>query len=212
MTSSFKIYKPTIVVLAVFLVGVFSFSQSDTSTFKAQVALGVNSPSTDGFVTGFEGKSLNFPTVSLGLQYMFKRNLGIKLDYGFNRISNESGTPDFKVNYSRINAQLVYDTSRILSFFPPRVGTFIHAGPGFSMIKPLGDYGENDESFLNMMAGMEFHYGLSDKLSIYLDMSYIHSFSRDFDPVTNGFGSFNGSLLTVTIGASISLSGCYYCE
>ena len=212
MTSNFKIYKPIIVAVAVFLIGFLSFSQSDTSTFKAQVALGVNSPSSDGFVGGFEGKSLNFPTVNLGLQYMFKRNLGVKLDYGFNRISNESGTPDFKVNYSRINAQLVFDTSRILSFFPSRVGTFIHAGPGFSMIKPLGDYGENDESFLNMMAGMEFHYGVSDKLSIYLDVSYIHSFSEDFDPVTNGFGSFNGSLLTVTIGASISLSGCYYCE
>ena len=95
---------------------------------------------------------------------------------------------------------------------PSRMGTFIHAGPGFSMIKPLGDFGQNDDSYLNLMAGMEFHYGVSDKLSMYLDVSYIHSFSDDFDPISDGFGSFNGDLLTITIGASISLSGCYYCD
>lgn len=212
MTSNFKTYKLIIFILIFFMIGFFGFSQRDTSTFKAQVALGVNSPSSDGFVDGFEGKSLNFPTVNLGLQYMFNRNLGAKLDYSFSRISNEDATPEFKLNYSRINAQLVYDTSRILNFLPSRMGTFIHAGPGFSMIKPLGDFGQNDVSFLNIMGGMEFHYGISDKLSMYLDASYMYAFSDDFDPISDGFGSFNGDLLTITIGVSISLSGCYYCE
>ena len=62
------------------------------------------------------------------------------------------------------------------------------------------------------MAGLELHYGISDKLTLYLDTSYIIGFANDFDPISSGFGSFNGDLLTITIGASISLSGCYYCE
>ena len=61
------------------------------------------------------------------------------------------------------------------------------------------------------MGGIEFHYGISDKLSVYVDTSYIFGFGKDFNPISDGFGSFNGDLLTITFGASISLSGCYYC-
>jgi hypothetical protein len=80
------------------------------------------------------------------------------------------------------------------------------------MVKPLGNYGDNNLSYLNVMGGLEVHYGISDKLSIYIDASYIKGFSDNFNPESNSFGSFNGDLLTITIGASISLSGCYYCE
>jgi hypothetical protein len=61
------------------------------------------------------------------------------------------------------------------------------------------------------MGGIEFHYGISDKLTIYLDTSYVLGFGNGFNPVSSGIGSFNGDLLTLTFGASISLSGCYYC-
>ncbi|PWH83550.1 cell envelope biogenesis protein OmpA [Algibacter marinivivus] len=210
MTSNFKLNTQFWLALAFLLVGFSSFSQGDTSTVKAQFALGVNSPSSNGFVDDFQANSINFPTINLGVQYMFKPLLGAKLDFGFNRFSNIDNTPDFKVNYSRINIQVVYDAS-IITSFSDRMGAFIHVGPGFSMIKPLGNFGENKTSYLNAMGGIELHYGISDKLSVYLDTSYIFGFGKDFNPVSDGFGSFNGDLLTITFGASISLSGCYYC-
>lgn len=210
MTSNFKLNTRFWFALILFSCAFSGFSQGDTSTIKAQFALGISSPSANGFVNDFEANSINFPTINLGLQYMFKPKLGAKLDFGYNRISNTDSSPEFKVNYSRINAQLVYDASIITSFLD-RIGTFVHAGPGFSMVKPLGNYGENKTSYLNAMAGIEFHYGISDKLSVYLDTSYIFGFGKDFNPISNGFGSFNGDLLTITFGASISLSGCYYC-
>lgn len=209
MTSSFKVNTRFWFALVIFFCVLSSFSQGDTSTFKAQFALGVNSPS-NGFVDNFEANSTNFPSINLGLQYMLKKQFGAKLDFGYNRFSNLDDTPEFKVNYSRINLQLVYDASLITSF-SNRMGAFVHAGPGLSMIKPLGNYGDNKMSYLNVMAGIELHYGISDKLSIYLDASYIKGFAKDFNPVSSGFGSFNGDLLTITFGASISLSGCYYC-
>ncbi|MGC1203916.1 MAG: outer membrane beta-barrel protein [Flavobacteriaceae bacterium] len=209
MTSIFKINKTIWLISLVFSSCLLGFSQGDTSTIKAQFALGVNSPSSSGFVDDFESNSINFPSINLGLQYMFKPMLGAKLDFGFNRFSDTGNSPEFKVNYTRFNAQLVYNLSNIIP--SNRIGTFIHAGPGISMISPLGNYGENNVSFLNAMGGIEFHYGVSDKLSVYLDTSYILGFAKDFDPTLDGFGSFNGNLLTVTIGASISLSGCYYC-
>lgn len=210
MTSDFKLNTSFWIAGTMLLCSFLSFAQYDTSTFKAQLALGVNSPSSSGFVNDFEVNSINFPTINLGLQYMFKPKLGAKLDFGYNRFSNIDDTPEFKVNYTRINAQLVYDVSMITNFLN-RTGVFVHAGPGFSMIHPLGNYGENKTSYLNFMAGLELHYGISDKLSIYLDTSYIKGFAKDFNPVSSGFGSFNGDLLTITFGASISLSGCYYC-
>lgn len=207
MSSNFKIYKNFFLII-LFLNSWVSTSQGDTSTFKAQFGLGVNAPSTNGFVDTFESKSINFPSVNLGLQYMFRPKLGAKLDFGYNRFSNLSNTPDFKVNYTRLNAQLVYNPP----FLSGKTGVFIHAGPGFSTVKPLGNYAQNDTSFLNAMAGIEFHYGLSERLSLYVDTSYILGLGDDFNPVSDGFGSFNGDILTITIGVSMSLSGCQYCD
>ena len=209
MTSIFKINKTIWLISLVFSSSLLGFSQGDTGSIIAQFALGVNSPSSSGFVDDFESNSINFPSINLGLQYMFKPKLGAKLDFGYNRFSDTGDSPEFKVNYTRFNAQLVYNLSNIIPI--NRIGTFIHAGPGLTMISPLGNYVENDTSFLNAMAGIEFHYGVSDTLSVYLDTSYILGFGKDFDPILDGYGSFNGNLLTVTIGASISLSGCYYC-
>ncbi|WP_242155887.1 outer membrane beta-barrel protein [Aestuariivivens sediminis] len=211
MTSNFKWYKFNFFVLHCILFVNTGFTQ-DTSTFKAQVALGLNNPSRDGFVMGYEGQRYNFPTVNLGLQYMFKPRLGAKADYGFSRMSNQDDAQEFKLNYSRINIQLVYDASGNLGFLPSRMGAFFHIGPGISIVKPLGNYTQNNTSYFNAMAGLEVHYGVSDKLSMFVDVSYINGFSKDFEPELNGFGSFNGHVLTLTLGASISLSGCYYCE
>ncbi|WP_341216069.1 outer membrane beta-barrel protein [uncultured Wocania sp.] len=205
-------FKPILFSILFTSFSFFVFSQSDTNTIKAQFALGVNSPSANGFVANFEAKSVNFPSINLGIQYMFKPKLGAKLDFGYNRFSNLNNTPEFKINYTRLNAQLVYNATSVFSFLPQRIATFVHAGPGLTTIKPLGNYTQNDTSFLNAMVGVEFHYGISDKLSAYFDASYILGFSKDFNPISDGFGSFNGNLLTLTIGASISLSGCQYCD
>ena len=212
MTLYLKRYKHIILRILLCTSCFLGFSQGETSTFKAQIGLGFNSPSSDGFVSTFQSKSVNMPTVNLGVQYMFRPKFGAKLDFGYSRFSNKDNTPAFKVNYSRINAQLVYDASRLFGTASSRIGVFPHAGLGFSFIKPLGNYPENKTSFMNLMGGVEFHFGLTDSVSLYLDTSYIYGFGDDFAPVSTGFGSFNGDLLTVSVGVSLSLSGCYYCE
>lgn len=200
--------------LFVFLLflGLYTNGQSETQKLKGQIAFGVNAPSDDGFVEDFQAEGINFPTINLGLQYMFAKEFGAKLDFGFNRFSNADNSPEFKVNYTRLNAQAVYDASFVLTFLPDRIGVVAHAGPGMSFIKPLGNYPENKLSYFNAMAGIEVHYDVSSQFSIYADTSYIHGFASDFDPITEGYGSFNGSLLTFTVGVSVSLSGCRYCD
>ncbi|MGB1313477.1 MAG: cell envelope biogenesis protein OmpA [Bizionia paragorgiae] len=187
-------------------------AQRDTSKWRALLAVGVNSPSQSGFVGDFEGNSLNFPTINLGIQTLFTPQMGARLDLGYNRFANADNTPDFKVNYTRINAQFVYDATRHMRFLPLRMASIAHIGPGYSIIKPLDAYGDNKLSFLNAMAGLEFHYTIDETVSIYLDGSYIYGFAGDFEPEFNGYGSFNGNLLTVTVGVSVALSGCRTCN
>ena len=200
-----------LLVFTLFLIS-YTYAQSETQKIKAQVAFGFNSPSNDGFVTPFEAKGTNFPTINLGVQYMFAKEFGAKLDFGFNRFSNTNDSPEFKVNYTRLNAQAVYDASFILAFLPDRIGVVAHTGPGMTFIKPLGSYPENKLSYFNAMLGIEVHYDVSPRFSVYADTSYIHGFASDFDPLTEGYGSFNGDLLTFTVGVSVSLSGCRYCD
>ena len=191
-----------------------NFGQSDTSKWKAQIAFGFNYPDVDGFVPGFEAKPVNFPTINLGVQHMFTQNMGAKLDLGYNRFSNVEESAEFKTNYTRINAQFVYDASRDIGFLPPSIGMVGHVGPGMSFIKPLGTYGDNKHSFFNAMAGVEFHYRIAKTVSAYVDGSYIYSFSGDktYDPISEGYGTFNNNLFNITLGISVSLSGCQYCD
>ena len=210
MTSNNRLQKISILVIALMCFS-FTYAQKATNEIKAQIALGVNSPSQSGFVDEFQAKSINFPTVNLGVQYMFKRQFGGKLDFGFNRFSNDDNSIEFKTNYTRINVQLVYDPTESITFLPPRIGLVAHAGPGYSIVKPLGNYGVNKTSFLNLMGGLEIHYAMSQYMSLYTDVSYIAGFGGDFDPITEGYGSFNGNLMTITFGITFSLSGCQYC-
>lgn len=208
MKSKFNFY----CLLVLFLVSTLGFSQQETSKWRAIFAVGLNSPSQSGLVEPFDAKSTNFPTINLGIQHLFKPQLGVKLDFAYNRFSNTDNTLDFKVNYTRINAQLVYDATKNLAFLPLEMGLVLHAGPGYTMIKPLDIYRENKNSYLNAMAGIELNYSISKTVSLLIDGSYIKGFAKDFDPVIEGAGSFNGDLLTVTVGASISLINCRTCN
>ena len=214
MTSNFKPQKQHLLLGLILLMTTICFSQRATNKWKAQVALGVNHPFSSGFVEGYYAKSMNFPTVNLGIQHMFKRQFGAKLDFNFNRFVNGNEVPEFKINYTRINAQFVYDPTYSLQFLPPRMGVVAHAGPGITFTKPLGTLGDNKQTFLNAMVGTEFHYGISQTMSIYLDTSFIYGFSSvdNYETPIDGLGAFNGNLLTVTIGITFSLSGCQYCD
>jgi len=186
----------------------------DTSKWKALFAVGFNYPTTDGFVQGSYAKSVNFPTVNLGIQHMFKSAYGVKLDFGFNRFKSDEESLEFKANYSRINAQFIFDPSGFIGFLPQRIRTILHAGPGYSFVKPLGNLGDNKQSYLNFLVGLEVHYAIAEKVSVYADVTYIYGFTSldDYNPVLSGLGAFNGSVFNLTFGVAISLSGCQFCD
>lgn len=210
----FKLAKYSLAILFLMSSVCVVAQRRDIPTWSAQVGLGLNSPSKSGFVDMYPAQSLNFPTVNLGVQRMFTRTLGARLDYGFNRFKSEDGTQEFKVNYSRINAQLVYNPSESLYFLPQELQLIGHIGPGYSTATPLSNLDFNTQSYLNANLGIELHYFINRKVNLYTDISYIYGFTslEDYSPELLGLGSFNGSVFTVSFGVSIALSGCYYCE
>ena len=214
MASNIKVQMQNSILILCLVLTSVSMAQRATNKWKAQVAIGLNYPISDGFVDPYYGKSVNFPTVNLGIQHMFKKEFGGKLDFGFNRFVNGDQAPDFKINYTRVNAQFVYDPTSKLHFLPARMGVVAHGGPGLSFVKPLGTLGNNKQTYLNAMIGGEIHYGISQTLSVYVDGSYIYGFTspEDYDDPIEGLGAFNGSLLTITFGITFSLSGCQYCD
>jgi hypothetical protein len=62
------------------------------------------------------------------------------------------------------------------------------------------------------MGGLEIHFGLAERASLFVDTSSILGFGKDFEPISEGHGSFNGDLLTISFGITFSLSGCQYCN
>lgn len=212
MTPYFKTQNFSWLLFLALMVSSLSMAQKDVEKWKLQLAIGINNPIDRGQDDGYYSKYVNFPTVNLGVQHMFSRNLGAKLDLGYNRASSETGSIPYKMNYTRINVQAVYDFKDLFTFLPPPIGVVAHAGPGVSMTKPLGSYANNTYSYVNVLGGLEVHYRLSESVSIFADGGYAYSLSgKDkYDVATDGF-SFNGDLMYVAFGVSISLSGCHYC-
>ncbi len=212
MTLVFAKYRVAICIVVFCFASIFAFSQERTEKWRLQFALGINNPIDNGENDGYYTKYVNFPSVNLGVQYMFSDRLGAKLDYGFNRSLNDSGSKPFKLNYSRVNVQLVYDATQDLHFLPEPLKIVAHTGPGFSFTQPLGIDSENKYTYLNWLTGLEVHYNASRTFSVYADVSFAYSLSgKDkYNSTIDGF-SFNGNLVFASVGISVALSGCKYC-
>ncbi len=207
-------YKRPLLCLVFFSVISLSFAQRDTEKVRLQLAAGINNPIDNGENDGYYAKDINLPTINFGLRYMFKPNkLGAKLDVGYNRSKSDVGSLEFKLNYTRVNAQIVYDFYNLLTFLPQEMTIQAHAGPGVSFTKPLLNDSENTYIYLNGLVGLDVYYSISQKLSIFIDVAYAKSFTNKnkYDVVADGF-SFNGDLVYATVGLSVALSGCRYCD
>lgn len=202
--------------LVAFLTVVLTSYAQTYPKIAVNLGIGFNLPQ-DPFTDGFSAKPVNFPTIELGAQYLFTKRLGARLDYGLNRFSNDSSSPEFKTNYSRVNLQGVYNASPLLRSINvhPRIGLYFHAGPGMTFLKPLApQFNGNNDSFLNAMAGMSFHYGLNEFMSGYMDVSYIRGFGGAvaFEGTPLAEKEANG-MLTLTFGIQLALNtACYFCE
>lgn len=210
-----------VLVVMIFFSSLYGFSQQEEDKLRFQLAVGFNHAFEHGFAqpdqdlsTDIAGHAFNLPTINVGAQYLLNKRWGAKLDLGYNRISNANDVPDFKINYVRINAQAVYDYSHVLGILPEEFTLMVHGGPGYTVAKPLGTLKDNKQNYLNVMLGTDLSYELSRNTKVFTDLAFVYGFSNpeDYSPPENHLGAFNGSIFTFTVGVSLSLSGCYFCN
>ncbi len=202
------------IISFIFLCGLLTtFAQNDTDTFRMKLALGLHNPIDDGENDGYYSKRFNFPTVDFGFQYLFSRRTGAKLDFGFNRAVSATTSSIFKLNYSRINMQIVYDFTNFLDIFPVNLYGQVHFGPGISFTKPLANDSDNTYTFLNILIGTEISYTITKRFALICDLSFAKSMvGKDkYSNEVDGY-SFKGDLIYTTFGFTVALSGCQYCK
>lgn len=202
--------------LVVLVVMLANFASAQTLTLD--LGVGVNSPS-DDFVSPYSAKPINGLTVDAGVRYMFARKFGVKADVGFNRYGNDGDSPDFKANYTRVNLQAYYnlwdDLYNIQIRLPERLAVFVHAGPGMALQKPLSEpFTNNKSSNFNVMGGLAVHYGITDRVAVFVDGSNMFNLGQKIAyEGTELTDKINTSMFNLTFGVTISInSDCYYCE
>jgi len=204
--------------LKLIIITLFFANITTAQTLTMDLGVGINNPS-NHFASLYEAKPVNGLTVDAGLRYMFYKKLGVKADVGFNRYGSSDQSIDFKANFTRVNLQLYYNIwDQLYNFqirLPERLGIFLHAGAGMSFIKPLSQpFTNNNTSNFNYMGGLAIHYGISDKVAVFVDASNIYNVGQKT--------TYEGTLLTdtektqlfnLTFGVTISInSSCYYCN
>ncbi len=202
-------------VLLLFII-ISGYTKAQTLTID--LGVGLNSPS-NNFVSPYKAKPINGLTVDAGLRYMFMKKLGVKADLGFNRYGSDGNSPEFKANFTRVNLQAYYNIWDHLYNFqirlPERLGIFLHAGPGMSFIKPLSEpFLANKSSNFNVITGLAIHYGITDRVSVYVDGSNMFNFGQETAYEGTVLpDTINTSMFNLTFGVSISInSDCYFCE
>lgn len=212
MLPNFRKQVSKVLLIAAILLTANVIAQKDNDKWRLQFAVGGNNTLENENNRGFSSKKLDIPTINVGLHHMFAKRWGAKLDFGFNRSSESDNSPEYKMNYTRLNGQVLYDLTPTFSFLPKPITFFVKAGPGVTFTNPLGEYKDNTYTYLNALGGFELHYEVSRAVSIYGDLSYVKALGakNKYDVAVDGY-SFNGDLVYAAIGVSIALTGCQYC-
>lgn len=146
-------------------------------------------------------------TLDLGFRYMLNNEFGLKLDAGYNRLTNKKNSADFDTKYYRADLQGVANLGRIMNFetWTNTFGLLGHAGFGVSRL----DSKDNGKDYMgNFIVGITGQIKLSNRVALTADFSSIANCSQDltFDgakiPDSRGF---NGKLFTGTVGLNVYL-------
>lgn len=161
--------------------------------------------------TGYSTNKFSLGQANFGVRYMFNEKFGLRFDVGYNEFKEGSNSLPFRSNYYRTSLEGVVNAGNLLKFssWTKRFNLLVHVGGGYSTlrtIKPI-DNGTG-KPIINFIAGFTPQYKLSDRFSLFLDISTIF---HDYQDITyNGAKVTNPrqitpSLLNTSLGINISL-------
>ena len=152
-----------------------------------------------------------------GVRYMFRDELGVKIDFGMDRFKNDdvgtySESLKFQTLYFRSGIQGVVNIGKILRYsdWTKRIGLLGHAGMGYAVA--LGDTTQDmagkkafsDQRF-NFIIGFTPQLKLGDRFALHGDVSLVSNFNQQYN-----FDFKQPSSSRYGLIANISIGGSYY--
>lgn len=147
---------------------------------------------------------------NFGVRYMFNERFGLRLDLGYNSFSDTGNSLPFKSNLYRASLEGVANLGNILEFqtWTNRFNLLAHIGGGASSLNITEPKDNGGDVMVTLNFGLTPQFKLSDRLSLFLDVSsFINFYQEDnFDggPNTSTRES-NISYFNTSIGLNIAL-------
>ncbi|WP_281635345.1 OmpA family protein [Flavobacterium marginilacus] len=157
---------------------------------------------------GYTSSDFNFAHGDLGARYMLNPKFGIKLDFGFDKFSEQDNTPSFSSTYLRTSFQGVVNLGRALNFetFTNSFGLLFHSGLGGSYLTSKND--NVDDYMLNGILGLTGQVLLSNRIALTADLTGIlhGKQNANFDATSAAPAkAVGGVIINVTAGLTFYL-------
>ncbi|MGO4771390.1 OmpA family protein [Flavobacterium sp. W22_SRS_FK3] len=145
----------------------------------------------------------------LGVRYMFNPKFGLKLDYGYDQLTEGSNSPDFDSRYMRLDLQGVINLSRALNFetWTNTFGLLVHGGFGVSQLTSKNGF-DGEDYMGNGIMGITGQVRLGNRVALTADLTGLVNIKQNenFDgmtPLTTR--GFDGILINTSIGLTFYL-------
>ena len=197
-------------ILGAILIGsVFQASAQEFNKWSIDLGAGAQ---TIVFPTasGYSSENPDFWQANLGARYMVNERFGLRLDLGYNSITEGDDSNDFKSNYYRASLEGVVNAGNLLNFnsWTNRFNLLVHAGGGISRLYASEPIDRDADKMLHLVAGITPQYKLSDRVSLFLDVSGLSNFyqSYTFDGTADADRKgISGGIVNYSLGVNIAL-------
>jgi OOP family OmpA-OmpF porin len=205
-------YLVTILPFVFLLIPSIAFNQKSINSWSIDACFGGTNP-VKPYTPGYWSNTVSFFHTSGGVRYMFNNKFGIKLDGGYDRVTNDvvgvnGNSLPFKSHYYRTSIQGVLDIGRIFTFenFSEKTSLLFHFGGGASLL--TSKVASENDRMVNFLFGFTPQYKISKRLAINVDASFIwHIYQKyTFDMhSTVAKRGFDGFIANATVGVNYYL-------
>lgn len=156
-----------------------------------------------------EAKDYNsFKNFQGGINYNINELWGVRLSYAYQDFTNKNNSK-LGVVYNKFMAEATFNITQALnngSFYknPNAFELLAHAGIGASFANRAMDNATN--KMANAQIGLKPSYNLSNRVSIFLDATYVTNFNQAYEfSGTSIYGGTTGSYLAANVGVQVKL-------
>lgn len=166
--------------------------EKDYDRWSFEISVGQNKavrPYSDGYYSSNPKNYFNFGSINhfdFGVRHMFNPKFGLKIDFGYDKISNQSGSGSlpFEIIQHRIGLSGVVNIGRVLQFesFTNRFGLIGHGGIQVAQLTPqIGINKDLTEDNGGFMLGLSPQFRFTNWLVLTGDFSLLSNVRQHFN-------------------------------